>query len=118
MFTIENGAISQPTASHNLGVALEEIAQRTKTIYEDAKRGAPVSAATFAHIEATERLIKLLQPRDIGGETSGIAVSIMGVDVYVHDQGERYAVSVNADEAGKPAVVESFDGTSWEQPLP
>lgn len=72
----------------------------------------------YGQLAAAARLIELLSPRPLDGETPGIALTVMGLDIYVHDQGERFAVSVNADDADKPAVIESFDGISWEQPLP
>jgi hypothetical protein len=49
-----------------------------------------------------------------------VGVTIGGVDVYVRDTPGSVIVSVGTDELppGKTAMVESFDGVSWEHELP
>ena len=112
-------AIQQPSEAARLSLLLDQLANLRAQFDTAYKNGVPWNAADHAesYFEAADRLFQLLNPRDIGGETSGIAVTINGLDIYVHDQGARLAVSVNADDAAKPAVVESFDGISWEHEL-
>lgn len=107
-----------PSYAADLSLQLDLIVKLRRDYDACLQRGEPVEAFAGAYMVAVDRVLALLKPRELGGETSGVAVTIMGLDLYVHDQGAQYAVSVNADEAGKSAVVESFDGISWEKPLP
>lgn len=107
------------TDADRLGRVLEQLTGTARAVHAQHAAGRPAGAASFAHITQVERLIELLNPRDVSGENSaGIAVTIMGLDVYVQDQGDQVAVSIGIDGAAKPAVIESMDGMSWEHPLP
>jgi len=84
-----------------------------------------VEDAAVEVVEAFNELDRLLSTAgpDVGArqvDELTVGVTIGGVDVYVRDTPGSVIVSVGTDELpeGKAAMIESFDGTSWEHELP
>lgn len=76
-------------------------------------------------LEAARGIISALSMRignDLSDDSTIIAVTLEGLDIYVTraSDGSRVSVSVGDDELpdGVEAVVEANDGVSWEHPLP